>query len=407
MAWGLRLAVLLAAACVCATAPVRAEEARDAVGWNERGLKLTEDGRHLEAVEAFVKALDLSPDDAVIRRNLALARSNLAVALLAKGDVDHAAHHAEEALRLQPADPVVVLNLAACRDEQGYPTRAAELVRRARELGPRDADVRERMGAVLYREGDLGGAISEWTVALALRPDASALAERLERARRSKAVEDALTSQLSAHFEVLHDAQSAVLASLVLRELEEAQRVVTAEIQATPPSPVRVVLLSAEEFRETTGASAWVAGLYDGRIRLPVRGVRDRAALLARARHEYVHAALAGLGRRAPSWLHEGLAQVVEQRARADAVARLRRSGAPDFATLSRAFSTTSGEAVARTLYDTALAFVAWLREGERGTRFRFALSRLFADDSLDAAFRAGYDATPAELYEAFRASLR
>ncbi len=129
--------VLVAALLVTAVTamPVAASPGGEAVRWNERGLTLTEESRHAEAVEAFRRALAAAPDDATIRRNLALARSNLAVKLLAEGDLEHASHNAEEALKLQPGDPIVVLNVAACEDEKGYPARAAALVRRARKVG--------------------------------------------------------------------------------------------------------------------------------------------------------------------------------------------------------------------------------------------------------------------------------
>lgn len=387
--------------------PAVAAPDREAIRWNERGLALTEERRHAEAVEAFRRAHEAAPEDATIRGNLALARSNLAVQLLSAGDVANATHNATEALKLRPEDPILLLNLAACHDERGYPAQAAELVRRARKLGPGVAEVHQRMGAVHYREGDLAGAVDEWRLAVVLAPDDTRLAERLARARRSAEIESGLTPQLSAHFEVLHDAEGAVLASLVLRELEDAYRVVNAELQQVPPGPVKVVLLSTEQFRETTGTSTWVAGLYDGRIRIPLKGLQDRAAFLARARHEYVHAALAPLGKRAPSWLHEGLAQIHEGRPLAPARERVSGHEAVRFDDLTRSFATTQAEERARRQYDTALAFVAWLRDGERASRFRLAMGRLFEGAALDDAFQDAFAAALPDLYAAFQASLR
>jgi len=396
----LAIAVLFSSPCA------HASPSDEAIRQNERGLLLTDEGRHLEAVEAFSRAYKQAPGDEVIRRNLALARSNLAVQLLGNGDLEKATHHASEALELAPSDPIVVLNLAACRDEQGYPAKAAELVRKARKIGAGVAHVRARMGAVLYREGDLPGAIEEWRAAVELAPGDAALAARLARAEKSAAVEKSLTVRLSTHFEVLHDAKSAVLASFVLRELEDAHRVVGADIQSLPSRPVRVVLLSSEQFRSTTGTNTWVAGLYDGRIRLPVKGVSDRAALLARVRHEYVHAALSPLGKRAPSWLHEGIAQVHEGRSVTDAATRVRAASPIPFADLTRSFAATRAESRARLQYDTALAFVAWLRAGPRGSQFRLAMQRLFEEWTLAKAFDEGYDASLPDLYGLFQASL-
>ncbi len=263
------------------------------------------------------------------------------------------------------------------------------------------------MGAVLYREGDLAGAIGGWRAALALDPADAALRARLTRARSAADVEATLTPRLSSHFEVLHDAESAVLASLVLRELEDAYRIVNADVQHAPAGLVKVVLLSTEQFRATTGTSTWVAGLYDGRIRLPVKGLSDRAALLARARHEYVHAALAPLGKRAPSWLHEGLAQIHEGRSVDAAGQRVARAAAVPFDGLTRSFAATQAAAHARLQYDTALSFVGWLRSGERGSSFRLAMQRLFEDHTLAEAFGDAYEADLPALYGVFQAARR
>ncbi len=405
IAGGVTPTIALAEDAAPSVAPSAAVDA--AVRHNERGLKLTNEGRHLEAVEAFRRAYKAAPDDLVIRRNLALARSNVAVQFLGKGDLANATHNAEEALKLAPDDPIVVLNVAACRDEQGFPAQAAEFVRRARKVGADDPHVRTRMGAVLYREGDLAGAINEWRAAAKLAPGDRALAARLARAEKAAAAEASLTPQLSSHFEVLHDAESAVLASLVLRELEDAHRVVGADIQTSPTGPVKVVLLSSEQFRSTTGTNTWVAGLYDGRIRLPVKDVPEPKALLARARHEYVHAALAPLGKRAPSWLHEGIAQVHEGRSAAAATARVRRASAIPFADLTSSFASTRQESRARLQYDTALAFVSWLRTGERGSQFRLAMQRLFNDWTREKAFDDAYGASLPDLYDRFQQALR
>ena len=127
---------------------------------------------------------------------------------------------------------------------------------------------------------------------------------------------------------------------------------------------------------------------------------------LARARHEYVHSVLAPLGKRAPSWLHEGLAQVFERRSAAQAMLRVRASEPLPFASLSQSFVATKSGDMARRQYDTALAFVTWLKDGARSAGFRAAMSSLFDDKSLEDAFKIGYDAELADLYAAFQKSL-
>lgn len=411
---GLLTGALVLALWSAAPAPVaRADEAAaaeglDAHGWNERGLELSAAARYEEALTAFNKALVLAPDDPVVRQNVGLTRANWGVALLREGKAVEAERETRAAIELVPDDPVVRLNLAECLDQRGYPDAAAKAVREAVARGPEVASVQRKLGAVNYREGRLAEAVVAWEKAQRLAPDKS-VAERLERAKSSLALEQRLDHDISSNFTIYFEMEKhAVLASLVLRELEDVHAVVQAELQAVARERLKVVLLSTEEFREATGAHTWVAGLFDGQIRLPIKDAGDHQdELLRRVRHEYVHAVLAPLGRRAPSWLHEGLAQIHEGR---DAEAARRRvAGAGEklaFDDLTRSFASTADADRARVQYDTALAFTHWLREGELASGFRAAMQRLFQGETLEDAFRTSYDADLPTLYGRFLAAL-
>jgi len=399
--------ILLVVLALAASA--RGDGAADAAGLNERALRLAADGRLADAVELLESALKASPGDETIRKNLGKCAANLGVQLLDKGDAASAEQATRRARDLLPSDPVVRLNLAACLDERGYPARAATEVRKAVELGPDVALAHDRLGTVLYREGHLEDAAAAWARAAELSPGDAGIAERLARARASAAVEAKLSSQTSGHFEIRFDlARDAVLASKVLLAMEEAHGVVGADLQHFGQERLVVVLLPDDEFRELTGAHGWVAGLYDGRIRLPVKGADQREAeMLARARHEYVHSVLAPLGKRAPSWLHEGLAQEFEGRSVAQAMRRVAAADPIPFASLRDSFAATKSADRVRLQYDTALAFVHWLRDGERAGGFRATMRALFDDAALVPAFEEAYGAGPEALYEKFTQTLR
>jgi tetratricopeptide (TPR) repeat protein len=400
--------LILVLVAALASAGSADDGASRATGLNEKGLRLAKEGRLEDAVRTFEDALKAAPDDATIRENLGRCAANLGVALLAQGDAASAEQATRRARDLLPGDPVVRLNLAACLDERGYPARAAVEVKKAVELGAELATAHDRMGSVHYREGRLDDAAAEWEKAAKLAPGDTGIATRLANAKASIAAESTLTRQTSSHFEILFDMErDAVLASKVLQAMEEAHGVVGAELQHFGQERLVIVLLSADTFQAVTGAHSWVAGLYDGRIRLPVKDAAQRESeVLARARHEYVHSVLSPLGRRAPGWLHEGLAQVYEQRSVAQALRRVAASPPVAYAALTESFAATRSADKARLQYDTALAFVAWLKDGVRGSAFRLAMSSLFDGKLLDDAFKAGYDATLADLYEKFQASV-
>src|SRR5256885_1254844 len=89
------------------------------------------------------------------------------------------------------------------------------------------------------------------------------------------------------------------------------------------PAPVSVVLYERGQVSDVTGSHAWVNGLFGGRVRLPVGPALPARGELARLlTHEYAHAVIHHRARgRAPRWLQEGLAQVLEGRAADPALA--------------------------------------------------------------------------------------
>jgi hypothetical protein len=111
----------------------------------------------------------------------------------------------------------------------------------------------------------------------------------------------------------------------VLRTLEAHFSAIESELNYTPPEPIGVVLYTEEAFTDITRAPAWAGALYDGRIRVPVQGLKAVDAELSRSlKHELTHSFVAQKTRsaciglaascanRAPTWLQEGLAQWME-----------------------------------------------------------------------------------------------
>jgi len=103
----------------------------------------------------------------------------------------------------------------------------------------------------------------------------------------------------------------------ILQLLERAYEEVGYNLNHFPRQEVEVVIYSDADFQRIMGLPGWVHGAFDergGRIRIPVRGIKEATDLRGLLYHEYTHVVVREVtGGRIPTWLNEGLAQI-EQR---------------------------------------------------------------------------------------------
>ncbi len=201
----------------------------------------------------------------------------LGVTYLRQGQYARAAATLEHALRMSPSDQNTLLALAQVRLKQDRRPEALDLLQRAKEAGASGADL-DKMLQRLSREVD-----AEWSFV------------QLE----------------SRHFHVSFaddDDRSAV--RQVLSVLEYAYDTVGERFDYYPEERTPVVLYTQQDFHAVTQTPDWAGAAFDGRIKLPVRGLmRDEPSLARVVAHEYAHSVVARLSDgRCPAWLNEGLA---------------------------------------------------------------------------------------------------
>jgi len=230
-------------------------------------------------------------------------------------DDDTALARFREALGYDQRDAAAQLGLAAVYLRQDNDIFARSTLERALVDHPDNAAMHSLLGDVYNGEERTEEALREWRKAYELKPDAS-LKAKIDKLGREHTIDEAYRQSEAAHFTMKYDGGrgGTDLGGQILDYLEGEFKSLELRFEYYPLQPIIVIVYPQKQFYEATQADANVAGLYDGKIRVPIGGLQQingeaRHVLL----HELAHAFIAGKSRgTAPRWLHEGLAQQIE-----------------------------------------------------------------------------------------------
>jgi tetratricopeptide (TPR) repeat protein len=228
--------------------------------------------------------------------------------------------------RLAAADPVEatrLLRVVLGRDPESLPAlqtlaeallalgdaRAArDAAQRAVQLDDRNARTRALLGDAYAAMGDRAGAEEQYRRSLLLQRDPA-----VQRKLEEVAPAPAKASQ-GAQFRIRYDGGvNEPLGVAVLDVLTRAYEEYANRLGFRPEDPVVVLLMMETGFPEGR-VPEWAAGLNDGTIRVPLRGLdRLTPRLTTVLRHELAHSFIAArTGGNCPTWLQEGISQWLE-----------------------------------------------------------------------------------------------
>lgn len=236
-----------------------------------------------------------------------------------------------DAIDAEPRDPSLHLGAGLAAHLLAQPTAARHALEQALMLAPTYTAASLLLGEILYRGSDLEGAIRVYEQALTHAPAHEQLTKRLATWRKEAVLHSGFFQSQGSHFTVLFEGPAdEELARRALELLEAAYWRVGTALYTFPEQVITVVLYTQEQFRDITQSPDWAAALYDGRIRVPMRGALQRPEELERVlAHEFTHALVRSIAPRGvPTWLNEGLAVVFEPDGRERAERQLARTEA-------------------------------------------------------------------------------
>ncbi len=254
--------------------------------------------------------------------------------------------------------------------EKGFLAAAADALGQALRWDPNCVTARQYLGLLQYRQEALEPALVNLTKAAELDPARrKTLGSVIAKIRRELAIEGAMRTRASTHFLCKYSGeQSTKAADQVLDWLEEAYREMGLGLHEFPSDILTVILYSDRDFKRVTGVHSWVSGVFDGKIRVPMRNFEARKREIRQTlRHEFTHFLVSKITTHCPAWFNEGLAQIGEGRSVEGARTFLRRSKEADrwmpLKLLPPSFAVISDSRTAQLAYTESFGFVAYLKD--------------------------------------------
>ena len=375
----------------------------DPVALNNQAVKLHKEGRYAEAIKIFDRAIDLQriarvdPDPAIVRNlvNALIGRVGKEISGSRFAVAERTLHRARS---LSPEHALVHAYLGVVAYRQGYFPVAMDFFHDALRFDEKSAIAHEFIGMIHYKRETLERALDSWKTAIAIDPGrAERLQKFIQKAEREIAFESGMRTERSTHFVCkFGDEHGRSIANEILGWLEDAHGEVGVDLKEYPSETLSAVLYSDREFNVATGAHGWAAGLFDGKIRIPVKNFElSRREIRNTIFHEYTHFLVGSMTPHCPAWLNEGLAQLAEGRtarrvrtslSRAKKAGTLRR-----LSTLTKTFAGIKDRNVVTISYAASLSFTSFLRDKYKQHRINLFLRAIDRPERLGSAFEDAF----------------
>jgi Peptidase MA superfamily/Tetratricopeptide repeat len=278
-------------------------------GADQVAFKVVHDGK--VDVDAL-KGIDETADPALIAAGYFLAGRFE----LDHGDREHARRYFETALASVPDNGYILQNYASTLLKLGRPREAVPYAEQSARALPDSADSWAVLGFCYYSADRAKDAQKAFQRSLDLHHDEN-IQKVADKLKREIVTEASFSERETGHFTLRYEgATKDQLRRQIISTLEEEYNQLSNDLGITPSQNIPVILYTEEAYFDVTQAPSWSGALNDGKLRIPVQGVDSVNGDMARVlRHELTHSFVAqASGSRCPTWLNEGIAQLMEPR---------------------------------------------------------------------------------------------
>ena len=195
--------------------------------------------------------------------------------------------------------------------------KCENLLKKAKAEDPENEHIYSLLAEVLYLRQDMAGAIDEYKKAVNINPRIRSYSLRLKQIEREFKIEKGLSVEKRGIFRILFSDEVAPFnIAQVMIDLQDAYLAIGEELEYYPKEDLTVIFYPGNEFYKLMSIPIQVAGLFDGKIRLPAPAQAVSPLEFKRVLwHEYTHAIVYELSEgNCPLWLNEGIAQYEESK---------------------------------------------------------------------------------------------
>jgi len=291
--------------------------------------------------------------------------------------------------QMKPNDESVNLRIAFCQYKLSDFFMATYYAQRSKKINNKYADAYFLLGDIYYLQGNLNDAAYEWQEGLKLENEAI-YEEKLRKLKEEIKISEDFLKANTYHFKIEFDGEALnpSLTNEIINALEDIYKELSLTLNYYPREATEVIFYTGKDYKIVRGGADWSAGFYDGKIRIPAKGINFNEYLIPLLKHELTHALISQkTNNNAPGWLQEGLASYFEgEKIQNDKILL----ELPSLKYLRGSFGSLSA-AEAKLVYAKSLSFVNFLIEQYGMWKILMFLDNLAEESNVEKAFLAAY----------------